>query len=199
LWPHRPANWPNLTLGDAYRFLDQNRKKLALSRFAQYRDFVVRDLQSTISPSKRPRSSKIASNKTQSPVRPPKDDEVEQVIMVYDYPVEVELKGKEFGPSAGQWISIWGGGTLVFDAEGRLRHHAQKPVTKKRVKQVINFLRFGVASGQVQPIEATFEDELRQHQFVQPWMLALSHDKAVLRTNPAARCRPTRDDEGRPT
>ena len=102
-------------------FLDQNRRRLALSTQAAYRDFVVRDLH-------------LVS-------RPPEHAELEAVVLTYEYPVDIELDRGTFGAAGGTWLPVWGGGTLVFDVDGRLRHHAEKPVTRERVRECLRFVR----------------------------------------------------------
>jgi hypothetical protein len=175
-WPHRPAGWPALTVGDAYAFLDKNRKRLALSTFRDYRDFVVRSVNRTAAPKER------IQNRDQSG----KD---ETVVIVYEYPVDVELKGVNFGRYEGRWITVHGGGTLVFDAVGNLRHHARKAVTRDRINQILAFLKTGLGSGAIRPITDSLDDELRQGSIDGAWLLKMTSDRAVLRSNAAARCK----------
>ena len=119
-WAGLPATWPRPTLAEAYVFLDQNRRRLALSTQPKYRDFVVRDLQ-------------VVS-------RPPDHEAIDAVVISYEYPVDIELPKDMPRELAGYWLPVWGGGTLVFDADGALRHHAEKPVTKERVRDVLAFI-----------------------------------------------------------
>ena len=105
---------------------------------------------------------------------------IDQVVMVYEYPVDIQLKGREFGEADGCWLSIWGGGTLVFGHDGSLRHHARKPVRRERVQQVRDFLAAGLGRGYMGTTGTSFEDEIRRYRFDQPWMLALSGDEVSL-------------------
>ncbi len=162
-----PRTWPHLTRGDAYSFLNDNRRELELGRFGAYRDFVVSDVHTTTRPGKQ---------------------QVDQVIIVYEYPVDIELRGAVFGEAEGYWLSIWGGGALVFAYDGSLRHHARKPVNRERVKQVLTFLKDSVRGGYVATLGSSFEDDVRRHYASQPWSLALSGREATVRSNPSARC-----------
>jgi len=166
-WTGRPANWPGLGPTEAYRFLDRHRNKLALSRHPQYRDFVVR------------------SYEVKRSAREP--DEVDSVTFVYEYPVDIELRGRRFGYADGKWISVIGGGTLVFDADGRLRHHAEKPVTKGRVTSALDFVG-GALGTDMTMLEATEEDQVRRHAARRPFLLEISQGAATVRTNLAAAC-----------
>lgn len=166
-WPHLPPSWPRLTPAEAYVFLDQNRRRLALSTQATYRDFVVRDLQ-------------LVS-------RPPDHTAIEAVVLTYEYPVDVELKGAEFGTLAGYWLPIWGGGTLVFDVDGRLRHHAEKPVTRERVRDALRFVR-SLADTALVREEPSLEDHLVAGAMRAPYAAFVAGDRVVVRGNPAARC-----------
>jgi len=184
IWPHLPPFWPRPTKEDAYRFLDKNRKRLALSKFGDYRDFVLCEALYTTPPKKRQERDKVN----------PRKDLIEQVILIYEYPVDVELKGHDFGYADGRWLTIWGGGTLVFDAEGRELYHAQKPVTKKRIEAIKDFVRLGIVKKLTFPLNPTIDDEISQYHFKKPWKLALTSDRVALQTNPAARCYSARKD-----
>jgi hypothetical protein len=166
-WPNVPPSWPRLTLAEAYVFLDQNRKRLALSTQATYRDFVVRDLQ-------------VVS-------RPPEHTAIEAVVLTYEYPVDVELDAAAFGRLGGYWLPIWGGGTLVFDFDGRLRHHAEKPVTRERIREALRFLR-SVADTSLVQAESTLEERLLVSVMRSPYVTRISGDRVTVRGNPAARC-----------
>jgi hypothetical protein len=176
-WPALPRTWPRLTPAEAYVFLDANRGSLALKPQENYRDFVVRDVHLTS--------------------RPPKHELIEEVILVYEYPVDVELDRRRFGSLGGYWLPIWGGGTLVFDAEGRLRHHAQKPVTRERIRDALGFLESVVATSLVR-MDPTAEDRLRVSAARAPYVAAIAGDRLAVRANPAARCgaRPPFGGEG---
>lgn len=166
-WPGLPPSWPRLTAAEAYVFLDQNRRRLALSTQATYRDFVVRDLQ-------------VVS-------RPPDHTAIDAVVLSYEYPVDIELDVGKFGPLGGYWLPIWGGGTLVFDVDGRLRHHAEKPVTGERVRDALRFVR-SVADTSLVQVASTFEDRLLTRAMRAPYVATVSADLVTVRGNPAARC-----------
>ena len=182
-----PAFWPRPTKEDAYGFLDKNRKRLALSKFGDYRDFVLCEALYTIPPVKRLERDNLDTNK----------DLIEQVILIYEYPVDVELKGNDFGYAQGRWLTVWGGGTLVFDAEGRELCHAQKPVTRERIEAILEFVRQGIVKKLTYPLNPTIDDEIDQYQFKKPWRMALTSDKVALQSNPAARCHSKSMDERR--
>jgi hypothetical protein len=166
-WPDLPPSWPRLTPAEAYVFLDQNRKQLALSTQATYRDFVVRDLQ-------------VVS-------RPPDHAAIEAVVLTYEYPVDVELDPAAFGPLGGYWLPIWGGGVLVFDVDGRLRHHAKKPVTRERIREALRFLR-SIADTSLVHGASTLEERLLVSTMRAPYVTTISGDRVTVRGNPAARC-----------
>ena len=166
-WPGLPASWPRLTPAEAYVFLDHNRSRLALSTQAKYRDFVVGDLQ-------------IAS-------RPPDHEAIEAVVMTYEYPVDIELDRSSFGYLGGHWLPIWGGGTLVFDADGGLRHHAEKPVTRERIREALRFIR-SVADTPPVRADSTLEERLLARAMRATYVASVSGDRVTVRGNPAARC-----------
>lgn len=175
VWQAFPRGWPRISLREAYEFLDSNRKRLALSKYPLYRDFVVSDLQLT--------------------TRPPRHAGIEQVIIGYEYPVDVELKGRDYGMYDGYWLPVIGGGTLVFDAAGTLRHHAEKPVTRERVANIKQFIR--MYGNQFAASKLTVDDEIRASFSGRPWVLELSGNRVVPRANPAARCGDCRHEKGR--
>jgi hypothetical protein len=166
-WRDLPPAWPRLTPTEAYVLLDAHRKQLALSRFPGYRDLVVRDFHVTS--------------------KPPDHATIDEVILVYEYPVEVQLPQRWLGSLAGQWITIWGGGTLVFDSEGGLRHHARKPVTTKRIQRTLEFLAAIVATALTQ-VHPTHDDQLRLAAARRPYLAQASPEGVAIKTNPAARC-----------
>jgi hypothetical protein len=146
--------------------MDSHRSQLALSRFPRYRDFVVTGFELTS--------------------KPPDHTSIDAVILVYEYPVEVQLP-RRFGSLAGQWITIWGGGTLVFDSQGGLRHHARKPVTAPRIERTLEFLAaiVGTALTEVHP---TQDDQLRLAAARRPYLAQIGPDGLAIKANPAARC-----------
>ena len=166
-WRAYPRAWPRVSPRDAYLFLDANRDRLALAPHAAERDFVVRDVQV-----KRP---------------PDGPGEADQVVLVYEYPVDVELRGSGFAYLAGRWITQRGGGTDVYDAAGRLVHHAAKPVTRERVQRALAFLRGGEGT-LFTVIEPTLDDEVRRGAARRPWFADVSVDRVQVRANLAAAC-----------
>ena len=85
---------------DAYLFLNANRDKLALKPYPDQRDFIIRGVQ----------LKRI----------PASQGELLQIAIVYEYPVDVKL-GRQAAEAVGEeWITLRGGGTLVFDQLGRL-------------------------------------------------------------------------------
>jgi hypothetical protein len=179
-WTNRPQSWPFLTASDAYQFLDGNRKRLALSRYRDYRDFVIKSVHYATTPEQRRRNRGSVTGTTNS---------VENVVILYEYPVDVELEGSAFGRLEGNWITIRGGGTLVFDVDGSLLHHARKAVTIKRINKVLAYLKTGLASGHMQVLADTLDDDMRQSSIGHSRLLKLSSDRAQLYSNAAARCR----------
>jgi hypothetical protein len=165
-WPDLPPAWPRLTPTEAYVLMDSHRSQLALSRFPRYRDFVVTGFELTS--------------------KPPDHTSIDAVILVYEYPVEVQLP-RRFGSLAGQWITIWGGGTLVFDSQGGLRHHARKPVTAPRIQRTLEFLAaiVGTALTEVHP---TQDDQLRLAAARRPYLAQIGPEGLAIKANPAARC-----------
>lgn len=166
-WWDLPPAWPRLTPTEAYVFLDTHRKQLALSRFPAYRDFVVSGFHVTS--------------------RPPDHATIDEVIMVYEYPVEVRLPQRRFGSLAGQWITVWGGGTLVFDNGGGLRHHARKPVTAPRIRRTLDFLAAITETALVE-VHRSDDDQLRLAAARRPYLAQVGPQGVAIRTNPAARC-----------
>jgi hypothetical protein len=75
----------------------------------------------------------------------------------------------------------------VFDVDGRLRHHAEKPVTRDRVRETLEFLS-SIADTSLVRSEPTDEDRLRVRSARAPFVAAIDGDRVEVRTNPAARC-----------
>ena len=171
-WRDYPPSWPRPSVRDAYLFLHANRRRLALHPHADQRDFVIRDVQLKRMPS--------------SP------GEVSQVAIVYEYPVDVKLGRAEAEVLGNRWITLRGGGTLVFDALGRLLYEARKPVTAQRVADARRFLRESVEAS-VTAVGASADDDLRRAAAHRPWIAEISGSRLVLRSNLAASCgRPRR-------
>lgn len=197
-WPNLPPYWPRPTREDAYYFLYENRKRLAMWPRAEYRDFVLREAHYTKAPPQRRRRDWEKLKHSDPSAEEPKEDAIEHVILIYEYPVDVELEGSDFGAVEGLWLTIWGGGTLVFDNEGYLVHRFDKPVTTKRVQDIKAFIKDGIIRRLAAPTGNSLEDEIREDRFTLPWKLAVSADRVVLKSNPSARCYSGREKtEGR--
>lgn len=195
-WSGKPPFWPRPTKEDAYGFLDKNRKKLALSRYPAYRDFVLSEVHYIVPPAGRAARAKATPSQARTSASG-LGEEIEQVILIYEYPVDIELGGRKFGAVDGKWVTVWGGGTLVFDAAGRNLYHAEKPVTRERIAEIKDFISGGIKLGLAAPVEGTADDEIRQYNSSSPWRLALASDNVVVGTNPAARCYSARATRGR--
>jgi hypothetical protein len=196
IWPHKLSFWPRPTAEAAYGFLDKNRKELALSGFSSYRDFVLSEIHYVVPPWQRRERERSIAGSAQT-ADEAGTNQIEQVIMLYEYPVDIEIKTGGFGLATGKWLTVWGGGTLVFDVDGRMLYHAEKPVTKKRIAEIKKFISDGISKGLAAPMESSREDEIRQYHFNRPWKLALTSDSVVLQSNPAARCYSAREKAGR--
>jgi hypothetical protein len=92
--------------GGAYRFLDDNRKKLFIPRNA---DLVVSEVV---------RARKVARDGRQLP---------DQVVVQYVWREEALLDGRRFGRFANERVSILCGATLVLDQNGNQIHWSRKP------------------------------------------------------------------------
>jgi hypothetical protein len=162
-----PPNWPRITPSEAYSFLDAHRNRLALDPHAEYRDFVC------------------AFQVTR---KPPDLTDLDQVLFVYEYPVDVEFRGKRFADLDGEWLTIWGGGTLVFGVDGVLRSHAEKPITRERIRRTMDFIAAALDTGDM-TLTASGEQEIARRNFSpHPFLADVSGQTVVIRSNPSARC-----------
>jgi hypothetical protein len=166
-WLQYPPSWPRPSVRDAYLFLHANRNRLALAPHADQRDFIVRDVQLKRLPT--------------SP------GEVAQIAIVYEYPLDVKLGPKEAEAFGEHWITLRGGGTLVFDALGVLLYEARKPVTRERVDAAKRFLIEGSAES-VTVVGVSIEDDVRREAARRPWIAECSGSRLALRSNLAACC-----------
>ena len=166
-WLEYPPSWPRPSVRDAYLFLHANRSRLALAPHADQRDFVIRDVQLKRLPT--------------SP------GEVAQIAIVYEYPVDLKLGPKEAEAFGERWITLRGGGTLVFDALGRLLHDARKPVTRERVEAAKRFLR-EASEDAITAVGATPDEDVRRAAARRPWIAELNGSGLALRSNLAACC-----------
>ena len=166
-WFEYPPSWPRPSVRDTYLFLNANRHRLALEPHADQRDFIVRDVQLKRLPT--------------SP------GEVAHIAIVYEYPVDVKLGPEEAELFGDQWITLRGGGTLVFDALGRLLHEAHKRVTRERVAAAKQFIREG-ADEAFTVIGATPDAAVRRAAAGRPWLAEVGNSQLALRSNLAACC-----------
>jgi hypothetical protein len=145
---------------DAYHFLNQNRRQLCIPAD---QDVSVLDLYQTdktvLGAGKLPR----------------------EIVLQYGWREDVELKGTEFGPLAGEVAPLLCGGTLIFDGRGNLLSWIRKPgsgVQKvsagrrrgyceaerekgiARRKQLLDYLAHRVADGYVGFAEGARPDEV---------------------------------------
>jgi hypothetical protein len=104
---HPPENIA-ASRGGAYRFLDDNRRKLMIPANA---DLVIPDVI---------RAHKLARDTRTLP---------DQIILQYLWREDVLLQGAQFGRFAGQRTTMHCGGTLVLDQNGNALHWARKPGT----------------------------------------------------------------------
>jgi hypothetical protein len=111
---------------------------------------------------------------------------VAQIAIVYEYPLDVKLGPKEAEAFGEQWITLRGGGTLVFDALGVLLHEARKPVTRERVDAAKRFLLEG--SEEFTVVGVSLDDEVRRAAARRPWIAELGGGRLALRSNLAACC-----------
>jgi hypothetical protein len=166
-WLDYPPSWPRPSVRDAYLFLHANRQRLALAPHADQRDFVVRDVQLKRLPT--------------SP------GDVAQVAIVYEYPLDVKLTAKEAEAFGDHWITLRGGGTLVFDALGVLLHEARKPVTRERVAAARSFILEG-SDEAFTVVGVSLDDDVRRAAARRPWIAELTGGRLALRSNLAACC-----------
>ena len=174
----RPDVWPVASRESAYLFLARHRQRLALdgSGVRSLRDFVVSAHHVTVPPDR--------SNGEPSP-------EAAQVIISYEYPVDIEINT---GLSGTRWLTVWGGGTLVFDGNCMLRYHAEKPVTKSRVDKARRMLAAGIRS--VASLADADYRPLEAYQLNHPYTLQVTGDQLTLRSNLAAGCTELIDQRG---
>jgi hypothetical protein len=165
-WLEYPPSWPRPSVRDAYLFLNANRQRLALAPHADQRDFVIRDVQLKRLPT--------------SP------GEVAQIAIVYEYPLDVKLGPKEAEAFGEPWITLRGGGTLVFDALGVLLHESHKPVTRARVDAAKRFLLD--ESEEFTVVGVSLDDEVRRAGARRPWVAELSGRGLAIRSNLGACC-----------
>jgi hypothetical protein len=171
-WSHEDIPWPPRTTGEAYLFLDQHRGRLELSPDAELRDFVVRRFDVTRAPPGR---------QTQP------DGDVDNVILAYEFPIDVQLTGRRFGSLEGMWITLRGGGTLVFDGRARLRAHSRKPDRPWRAKAALDFLA-AVVNGRLGAVHPAGHGPMRLLATRRPYSLAVAAEGIRFGANHAAGC-----------
>jgi len=99
----------------------------------------------------------------------------------------VKLEREEAEAFGERWITLRGGGTLVFDALGRLLHEARKPVTRDRVNAAKRFLRDGIEES-ITAVGTSHDDDVRRAAAGRPWIAELNGARLALRSNLAASC-----------
>ncbi len=165
-WSDYPSSWPQPSERDAYLFLNANRDRLALKPHADQRDFIIRGVQ----------QKRVPSSK----------GEVLQIAIVYEYPVDVKLGPQEAEAFGEEWITLRGGGTLVFDQLGRLLYDCQKPVTRDRVNAAKRFL--SDEADEFTVVGVSLDDDIRRAAARRPWIAEANGRRLTLRSNFAACC-----------
>jgi hypothetical protein len=117
---------------------------------------------------------------------PSPQGEVLQIAIVYEYPVDVKLGPQEVEAFGEEWITLRGGGTLVFDQLGRLLYHCQKPVTRERVAAAKRFLVDEADEFTV--VGVALDDDVRRAAARRPWIAEVNGRRLTLRSNFAACC-----------
>jgi hypothetical protein len=173
-WTHDGLPWPPRTAAEAYLFLDQHRTRLALHPKPELRDFVVRRFDVSRAPAPRPAAE-------------PSDTDIDNVVFGYEYPIDIELTGDRFGSLQGLWLTLRGGGTLVFDGKARLRAHARKPVTRPRVKATKDFLA-AVINGRLGAVHPAGHGPMRTLAQRRPYSVSVGDQRLRFGANQAAGC-----------
>jgi hypothetical protein len=93
----------------AYHFLNENREQL---RIPKQQDIVVADLYT---------ANKVRRARRRLP---------QEIVLLYIWREDIELKDARFGPLKEETVSLLCGGTLVFDEQGNLLFWSRKPGTE---------------------------------------------------------------------
>ena len=165
-WFDYPPSWPHPSERDAYLFLNANRDRLALKPHADQRDFIIRGVQLKRVPSSQ--------------------GELLQIAITYEYPVDIRLDPQEAEAFGEEWITLRGGGTLVFDQLGRLLYECQKPVTRDRVNAAKRFL--ADEADEFTVVGVSLDDDVRRAAARRPWIAEANGRRLTLRSNFAACC-----------
>ena len=114
------------TPADAYRFLDRHRVLFGIPYEA---NISVCNVYRTQKHSK-------------SGYRPPREHVIE-----FTWSEDVELKGRQFKTLDGSLISLWCGGTLVFDSSSNFLHLSLVPSTETRKRELKSYVAYLVRTG----------------------------------------------------
>lgn len=175
-WLKPTGQWPPRTKTDAYLFLDGHRESLALGKHPEYRDFVVHDFQVTRAPEERAHGAADANR-----------DAYETVVIVYEYPEDVLLQGGRFGSLEGRWVTLWGGGTLVFDTDARVVYHAKKPVRDDRVAATLDHLSVRISNRDL-AVQDGASGVPGLLSVGKPFVVSVDGEELLFKTNLAAGC-----------
>ncbi len=116
------------TTADAMRFLDANRRVLAIPLRA---NLTVQSVYRT-------------KKATLGGFRPP-----EEIILEFSWTEELPIRGTGFGALAGTRATLYCGGTLVFDRTGNVLHYTLVEDTPQRRAKLLSYLKYLVADGRL--------------------------------------------------
>lgn len=160
--------WPVASREAAYLFLARHRRRLALGRHGDIRDFVIASHDVTL-----PRRGEHGGE----------TPEASQVIIVYEYPVDIPI---DLGVTGSRYMTIWGGGTLVFDMDCRLRYHAKLPVTRQRVSKAKRFM--GASLTYHTSLSGVEYEPLESYKIGRSFTATVGERGITMRSNLAAGC-----------
>ena len=112
----------------AYRFLDANRRRLEIPLGANLR------VTSLI------RTRKVSARR----YFPPRE-----VVLEFVWPEDVVLDAPDAGGISGKRLTLWCGGTLVFDLDGNVLSYALRTGTSERKRRLVEYVRYLSRTGQV--------------------------------------------------
>lgn len=168
--------WPVVSREAAYLFLSRHRRRLALGSHGTIRDFIVASHHVTL--------PKRGPQRTETP-------EASQVIIVYEYPVDIAI---DMGVVGSRYMTVWGGGTLVFDGDCRLRYHAERPVTRQRVSQAKRFV--GSNLSYHTSLSGVEYEPLESYRIGRSFTASVGERELTMRSNLAAGCTELISQEG---
>jgi len=106
---------------DAYVFVDANRETLGIPRDVNFQVWSLY------------RTRKVSAGRYYPP---------REIVVEFGWTHEVPLEGRGFGKLKGEALSLWCGGTLVFDTDGNALHHTIKLATKERERRLREYIRY---------------------------------------------------------